>query len=48
MENIFQASGLKKEAGVIILIANKINFKPKLIKTNRESIIFSHQRKNTP
>ena len=40
MEKTFQANGLKKEAGIIILIPNKINFKPKLIKTNRESIIF--------
>jgi hypothetical protein len=29
-----QANGPKKEAGVAILISNKFNFKPKVIKKN--------------
>lgn len=45
MGKVLQANGLKKDAGVIILISNKINFKPKLIKTDREKILFSHLRK---
>jgi exonuclease III len=32
----FQANGLKKEAGVAILILNKINFQPKVIKKDKE------------
>ena len=33
---MFQANGLKKQAGVAILISNKINFQPKVIKKERE------------
>jgi exonuclease III len=33
---IFQANGLKKQAGVAILISNKINFRPKVIKKHKE------------
>jgi hypothetical protein len=29
---IFQVNGPKKQAGVAILVANKINFQPKVIK----------------
>jgi exonuclease III len=32
----FQAKGLKKQAGVAILISNKIDFKPKVIKKDEE------------
>jgi hypothetical protein len=32
-KTIFQANGLKKQDGVAILIANKIDFQPKDIKT---------------
>jgi len=32
----FQANGLKKQAGVAILISNKINFQPKVIKKDKE------------
>jgi len=32
-KTIFQANGPKKQAGVPILISNKINFQPKVIKT---------------
>jgi hypothetical protein len=33
---IFQAHGLKKQAGVAILISNKTNFQPKVIKKDKE------------
>ena len=33
---IFQANGLKKQAGVAILISNKIDFRPKVIKKDKE------------
>jgi hypothetical protein len=32
----FQANGPKKQAGAVILISNKINFQPKVIKTDEE------------
>ena len=35
-ETIFQANGPKKQAGVVILISNKIEFQPKLLKTDKE------------
>jgi hypothetical protein len=35
-KTIFQANGLKKQAGVAILISNKIDFRPKVIKKDRE------------
>jgi exonuclease III len=35
-KTIFQASGPKKQAGVAILILNKINFQPKVIKKDKE------------
>ena len=31
-KTIFQANGLKKQAGVAILISNNIDFQPKIIK----------------
>jgi hypothetical protein len=36
MENNFQANGLKKQAGVAILISSKIYFQPKVIKKDEE------------
>jgi hypothetical protein len=33
---MFQANGPEKQAGVAILISNKINFQPKVIKKNKE------------
>ena len=30
-KTIFQANGLKKQAGVAILISNKIDFQPKVL-----------------
>ena len=35
-KTIFQANGLKKQAGVVILISKKINFQPKVIKKDKE------------
>jgi exonuclease III len=35
-KTIFQANGMKKQAGVAILILNKIDFKPKVIKKDKE------------
>ena len=35
-KTIFQANGMKKQAGVAILISNKINFQPKVIKKDKE------------
>jgi exonuclease III len=35
-KTIFQANGLKKEAGVAILISNKIDFQTKVIKKDKE------------
>jgi hypothetical protein len=36
LKTIFQANGLKKQAGVTILILNKIDFQPKVIKNDKE------------
>jgi exonuclease III len=35
-KTIFQANGLKKQAGVVILISIKIDFQPKVIKRDKE------------
>ena len=35
-KTIFQANGLKKQAGVAILMSNKINFQPTVIKKDKE------------
>ena len=35
-KTIFQANGLKKQAEVAILISNKIDFQPKVIKKDKE------------
>ena len=35
-KTIFQANGVKKQAGVAILISNKIDFQPKVIKKDKE------------
>jgi exonuclease III len=36
LESIFQGSDLKKQAGIAILISNKIDFQPKVIKKDKE------------
>jgi hypothetical protein len=33
---VFQANGMKKQAGVAILISDKIDFQPKVIKKDKE------------
>jgi exonuclease III len=38
-KTIFQANGLKRKAGVAILISNKIDLKPKVIKKGKEGHI---------
>jgi exonuclease III len=43
-KTIFQANGLKKQAGEAILISNKIDFKPKVIKKNQGGTLHTHQR----
>jgi hypothetical protein len=35
-KTIFPANGLKKQAGVAILLSNKIDFQPKVIKKDKE------------
>jgi exonuclease III len=35
-KTVFQANGLKKQAGVAILISNKLDFQPKVIKKDKE------------
>ena len=35
-KTILQVNGLKKQAGVAILISNKIEFQPKVIKKDKE------------
>jgi hypothetical protein len=38
---IFQANGLKKQAGGAILMSNKIDFQPKVIKNTRRGTSYS-------
>jgi exonuclease III len=45
-KKIFQANGLKKQAGVAILIWNKIDFKPKVIKTDKKGQFIPIKGKN--
>jgi exonuclease III len=35
-KTIFQANGLKKQAGIAILISNKIEFQPNVIRKDKE------------
>lgn len=35
-KKIFQKNGPKKQAGIAILISDKINFKPKFVRTEKE------------
>jgi hypothetical protein len=43
---IFQANGLKKQATVVILISNKIDFQPKVIKKDEEGHFIHIKEKN--
>jgi hypothetical protein len=40
-KTIFQANGRKKQAGVAILILNKIDFQPKVIKKEKRGTSYS-------
>jgi hypothetical protein len=42
-KTIFQANGLKKHAGVAILISNKIDFQTKVIKKRKGGALHNHQ-----
>ena len=44
---IFQANGPKKQAGVAILISNKINFQPKVIKKIRKDTSYCSKKNLT-
>ena len=47
-KRIFQANGPKKQAGVAILILNKIDFQPKVIKKDKEGhTSYSSKEKST-
>ena len=48
-KTIFQANDLKKQGGVVILISNKIDFQPKVIKNKKQKqkqggTLYAHQR----
>jgi exonuclease III len=48
LEKFFQENGSKKQAGVAILISNKINFQPKVIKKEKEGhLILVKGKKST-
>ena len=46
-KTIFQANGLKKQARVAILISNKIDFQPKVIKKDKEGHFILTKEKPT-
>jgi hypothetical protein len=46
LEEVFQANGPKKQAGVAILISDKIEFQPKDIKRNGEGLFIFIKEKN--
>ena len=46
-KTIFQAIGPKKQAGVAILISNKINVQPKVIKKDKEDTSYWSKEKST-
>jgi hypothetical protein len=48
-KTIFQGNGLNKQAAVAILISNKIDFQPKVIKNKKQKqkqggTLYAHQR----
>ena len=45
-KTIFQANGPKKQAGITILISNKIDFQPKLPKKVRKDTSYSSKIKS--
>ena len=46
-KTIFEANDLKKQAGVAILISNKIDFQPKVIKKTRRDTSYSSKVKSS-
>ena len=46
-KTIFQANGMKKQAGVAILISNKIDFQPKVIKKDKAGTSYSSKGKSS-
>ena len=46
LEKAFQANGPEKQAGVAILILNKADFQPKVIKTGKEGLFILIKEKN--
>jgi hypothetical protein len=47
-KTIFQANGLKKQAGVAILISNKSDFQPKVIKKDKDGHFVLIKDKSLP
>jgi hypothetical protein len=47
LEKNFQANGLKKQAGIAILISNKIDFQRKVIKNTRRGNSYSSKVKSS-
>jgi exonuclease III len=46
-KTILQANGLKKQAGLAILLSNKIDFQPKVIKKTRRGTSYSSKVKSS-
>jgi hypothetical protein len=46
-KTFFQVNGLKKKAGVAILISNKIHFQPKVIKKDKVGTSYSSKVKSS-
>jgi exonuclease III len=46
-KTIFQANSLKKQAGVAILISNKIDFQPKVIKRDKRDTSYTSKVKSS-
>jgi hypothetical protein len=46
-KTIFQDNGPMKQAGIAILISNKIDFQPKVIKRDKEGTLYSSKIKST-
>jgi hypothetical protein len=44
-KKIFQANGLKNQAGVAILLSNKIDFQPKVIKKKKKGGVLHTPRR---
>lgn len=42
-KEIFQASSNQKRAGLVVLIADKVDLKTEIVKEKKKSIIYSHK-----